>query len=777
MKVPRGWALAAWTLLGTGLVSGLTTGAGAQAKPVKRALLIGIDQYTPDPLPARLPVLPAGHAPDSRFGEGPAAWINLSGPTFDVQSMKLVLQQKYGFGDITVLTDAEATRAGILDAIQKDLIAPSRPGDLDVFYFAGHGSQRLDTGALDANPDKNHMDETIVPADAFQGAYDIRDKELARLFDQVLAKQAKLVAIFDSCHSGSMARGLRAGTARYLAYDDRDVAKDPTAYQGADLDRLPADNPNFILLTAALSTQSANEFHYADTGHDQGVFTRALVAALRNAGPGWRAVDVLNSVQADLRADNWDQQPTIEGNLNASLFGDASTSHPLRAAVVAAANGVIQLNLGSVAGIAAGTELTSLSPGGDGKPAVLQVASVDSPLRSRARLVSGAMTFQGGELFQVSRLVLAGAAQLRIYVPGLDGAVPPRPPAAARAHFPGMRWVDDPAAAPYELILPGRAGWETIAPPHGAATGATAFLALPPPAALIAQLRTQPAVAGGSVALTGDRASAEYYLLGRPKPEAPGTAQFALVSPEAFGAPPQPAFIVNSDVACSTGAMATSAPVRGPWVDAAAPYADAAAALAGFAARLAKYRNWAQLSTAESPLGYWPYHLVIHVADGQGGHDLRPGEILTQGADYDIDIAADPQALAQTAPDPMFVYVIGFDCAGHSMLLYPRENMAGGAPLPSLVAGAPATRIRLRTVSGVDTPFGADSIFMLVTKEKISDVSVFDFDGVLSRGLTNPLDRLVGSLGATSRGGFGNDVPSDWTVQKIVIPNRPHPPE
>ena len=52
-----------------------------------------------------------------------------------------------------------------------------KPGDRIVFYYSGHGSQRLDTLSS-----KNHLDETIVPIDAWKGAKDIRDKELAIRF-------------------------------------------------------------------------------------------------------------------------------------------------------------------------------------------------------------------------------------------------------------------------------------------------------------------------------------------------------------------------------------------------------------------------------------------------------------------------------------------------------------------------------------------------------------------------------------------------------------------
>jgi hypothetical protein len=140
----------------------------------RRALLIGIDNYAPAP-GATLPVPSAGHARDSRFAPG-TTWISLHGPAVDVPSMYELLQNTYGFKDIRLLTEQQSTRQGILAAIDQ-LIADTHPGDLDVFYYSGHGSRRVDTLST-----KNHFDQTIVPIDAWKGAEDIRDKELALRF-------------------------------------------------------------------------------------------------------------------------------------------------------------------------------------------------------------------------------------------------------------------------------------------------------------------------------------------------------------------------------------------------------------------------------------------------------------------------------------------------------------------------------------------------------------------------------------------------------------------
>jgi hypothetical protein len=58
--------------------------------------------------------------------------------------MYMLLHETYGFTDIRELTGAQATRHGILDALDR-LITDTHKGDLVVVYYSGHGSQRLDT--------------------------------------------------------------------------------------------------------------------------------------------------------------------------------------------------------------------------------------------------------------------------------------------------------------------------------------------------------------------------------------------------------------------------------------------------------------------------------------------------------------------------------------------------------------------------------------------------------------------------------------------------------
>ena len=730
----------------------------------KRALLIGIDTYRPKPLPPLPADLAAGHKPGSRWAVGRANWRNLQGPLNDVASMQFLLQKSFGFTDIRLLTNSAATRQGILNALDA-LIRRTRPGDLDVFYFSGHGSLRVDSKS--SKPD--HMDETIVPADAYLGVYDIRDKELAHKFNQILARKARLVAIFDSCHSGTQARG--PGIARALPYDDRDVANDPHAYVDADLTHVPAQG-NAVLLTASLSNEQAVEMSFPEgnKGVVHGILTQALIQVLR-VGGNWPAVDVLNSVQELVRAKEPDQHPTIEGDTKDALFGGA-TAQPLRAVVTytqgetdwkgaqcpllpgTAANEV-HLDIGSLAGFGSGTEFTSLGKDPDGQHVVLAVTSVDTPVCSTAKVVSGAKPPIPGDAFELTRFVPAPESKLRVFVPGLGSSSAERLTiAAAKARFRLIKWVEDPADSPRYLIAPTRAGWLAFGPGDNGLSPmligrSTALLTAPVPAGLVAALQKLPAVKDGAIILTGDWAtSPDYMLLAKPEVgRAP--LEVTLASTQSIGTPPAGGYVINeedndpnSNVAC---ANSTSYPIRGPWVVASpGGYAPAAKSLDTFAARLAHLHTWMNLAAESQPpdLADWPYRPVILVHDGDRRETLTPGRTLAPNTQYDISlVSADvPQFV-----DRHFVYLYGFDCSAHGALLYPPLRMNGGAEQPMVENPAPRVISLMPWPGGppesVGAPYGADTIFVLLSPMKITNLSVLD--GGLPRGFGSVVQQIV----------------------------------
>lgn len=106
----------------------------AQSTDRKLALLIGINQY-----------------PETALDTVPNPDAGLRGCETDVALQRELLVHRFGFqsSDILTLTNQQATRNGILEAIAQHLVAQAHPGDVVLLHFSGYGSQvqlQTDTG-------------------------------------------------------------------------------------------------------------------------------------------------------------------------------------------------------------------------------------------------------------------------------------------------------------------------------------------------------------------------------------------------------------------------------------------------------------------------------------------------------------------------------------------------------------------------------------------------------------------------------------------------------
>jgi len=194
------------------------------AAQTERALLIGINTYQP-------PGTAAEHPAGCTYGRCELkAFQNLDGSVNDAESMAdLLTSAKFGFPanqvalltnpapphprpGVTILPASQTSHDGILAAMQKYLVDLPQKGDTVVFYDASHGSLRVNNKGnkmtVLVNGKYVHADSTLVPSDAYTGGYDVRDREMTRIFNAAIDKGVHLTVIFDSCHSGGMTRGI-----------------------------------------------------------------------------------------------------------------------------------------------------------------------------------------------------------------------------------------------------------------------------------------------------------------------------------------------------------------------------------------------------------------------------------------------------------------------------------------------------------------------------------------------------------------------------------------
>ncbi len=368
--------------------------------PNKYALLVGIDNY-----------------------KNSNQVSPLEGSVNDVQDMRQVLIGKFDFPpeNILVLTDAQATHAGIIRAIQDHLIAKAHEGDIVVFDYSGHGAQMQDvTGRIGG------LDETIVPYDSRDPegkVFDISGAEMHPLLVQLTNKTKNVTYILDSCHSGTLVRGART---RSIPADTREVS--PAYIQSVNaLTRgvSAADNsapPKFAFISAATSKENA--FEYAADGKHHGALTYFLAQQLRAAGAGATYRDVMDSVIGNVSAQNPSQHPSLEGvEQDQHIFGDGSSL--AHAYVVANPSATdphrVTLEIGQVEGATVGSVYEVFPPHSK------KFAPPDTPL-ARVQIASvGAFTAEatvsgGIKIPPASRAVERqhryGSARMRVFFDG-----------------------------------------------------------------------------------------------------------------------------------------------------------------------------------------------------------------------------------------------------------------------------------------------------------------------------------------------------------------------
>ena len=154
----------------------------------KLALLVGINEYSSAPL---------------------------NGCLNDIDLQYNLLVHRFGFNprDILVVTDAEATRTGILTAFEEHLIKQAKPDDVVMYHYSGHGSRIFDPHPIAIEPGEDGMNGTFVPVDGNLppgypeeggAVQDIMGHTLFLLMSAL--KTENVTVVLDSCFAGEAKR-------------------------------------------------------------------------------------------------------------------------------------------------------------------------------------------------------------------------------------------------------------------------------------------------------------------------------------------------------------------------------------------------------------------------------------------------------------------------------------------------------------------------------------------------------------------------------------------
>ncbi len=228
--------------------------------------------------------------------------LKLEGPPNDLTAMEKALR-KWGFNQITILRDAEATREKILTALGQ-LVKNAEKGDHVLFYFSGHGTSSIDP-QFGAGLDLPHTTGALLPYDAkrngdpatIQNSLIVGRKDLKPQFVTLDAKGVHLTAWIDACYSENSTKsqfGLttRAGPGFNPGrFGSGSGGYEPYPYTHAVTFAASAANQTAVDIDPVFVRQYPNYDVYGSASA-HGAFTDALLRALDDRRlPGYGVLD------------------------------------------------------------------------------------------------------------------------------------------------------------------------------------------------------------------------------------------------------------------------------------------------------------------------------------------------------------------------------------------------------------------------------------------------------------------------------------------------------
>ncbi len=260
----------------------------------------------------------------NKFKNYPGA--TLSGCVNDANDMAKLLKDLLGFtdSDITILTDAQATKAKIMAGLSS-MVADAKAGKLKylVVSLSSHGTQVPDIGQDE--PDR--ADEAFCPYDLAQKGnqwdldHIIVDDELHDLFVQ-LPKNVLLECYFDTCHSGTGLKDVNA-IAMLMPNAPKPRYLPPPSWEAFELVRdLPMGGlagkrkkdkelaSHNILWAGCKSDQTSADAFFA--GRANGAFTYNFINVVRDSNNKLTRAQVRDKVRALLKKGKFEQIPQLE---------------------------------------------------------------------------------------------------------------------------------------------------------------------------------------------------------------------------------------------------------------------------------------------------------------------------------------------------------------------------------------------------------------------------------------------------------------------------------
>lgn len=257
---------------------------------------------------------------------------------------------------VEVLKNLDATRANLIRQFRQHL-ARAGAGDVAFFHFSGHGARWRSAAAFrEYYPDGR--DEGLVCIDSrWPDGFDLADKELAVLIDELAGRGAHVAVSLDCCHSGSGTRnadsfrGLRSRVTHEV-HAERPLESYLDGHFSTLVDKqrsLFIPTGRHILLAACERSQQAKE-----TLDNRGVFTSTLIEVLEKSGGNLSYAELFVRCRATVLTKADDQLPQFEtyGRFNGwSGFLGRPTGQQGRRYSVAFDKGEWRVDCGAIHGV------------------------------------------------------------------------------------------------------------------------------------------------------------------------------------------------------------------------------------------------------------------------------------------------------------------------------------------------------------------------------------------------------------------------------------------